>query len=127
MGMKLKHSLEVYAGDQLIFFSDRNWVYPLLDLERFLATGGRPEGELIGRDKVVGKAAAMIMVHLGITRVHALMMSELARDFLTGRGIPFEHERLVPRILCRTEELLKDVEDPAEAHQMIKQRAEGAA
>jgi len=125
--MKLQHSLEVYAGEELIFFSDRNWVYPLLDLERFLATGSRPEGELIACDKVVGKAAAMIMVHLGVTRVHAVMMSELARDFLAGRRIPFDHENLVPRILCRTEEILKDVEDPAEAHRMIKQRAEGAA
>ncbi len=125
--MKLQHSLEVYAGDELIFFSDRNWVYPLLDLEQFLATGGRPEGELIARDKVVGKAAAMIMVHLGIARIHAVMMSELARNFLAVRGIPFDHERLVPRIPCRTEEILKDVEDPAEALRMIKQRAEGAA
>ena len=125
--MKLQHSLEVYAGEELIFFSDRNWVYPLLDLERFLAAGGRPKGKLTACDKVVGKAAAMIMVHLGITRVRALMMSELARDFLAARGIPFDHDQLVPRILCRTEELLKEIEDPAEAHGMIKQRAEGAA
>jgi len=34
--MELKHSLEVYAGNELIFFSDRNWVYPLLDLEQHL-------------------------------------------------------------------------------------------
>jgi hypothetical protein len=125
--MELNHSLEVYAGDRLIFFSDRNWVYPLLDLEVLLAEGGLPEGELTARDKVVGKAAAMIMVHLGIVRVDALMMSELARDFLAGRGVPFDHEQLVPRILCRTEALLEDVEDPAEAHHIIKQRAEGAA
>ena len=125
--MELQHSLEVYAGDELIFFSDRNWVYPLLDLDRFLASSTPPRGELIACDKVVGKAAAMIMVYLGINRVHALMMSELARDFLAGRGIPYDYDHLVPRIQCRTEELLKDTEDPADAHRMIKQRAEGAA
>ena len=125
--LKLQHSLEVYAGEELIFFSDRNWVYPLFDLEQFLAAGSHGEGELIARDKVVGKAAAMIMVHLGIGRVHAVMMSELARDFLAGRSIPFEHDRLVPRIMCRTEDILEDIDDPAEAHAIIRQRAEGAA
>jgi hypothetical protein len=125
--MELQHSLEVYADDALIFFSDRSWVHPLLDLELFLLENGRPVGELIACDKVVGKAAAMIMVHLGIDRVRAMMMSELARDFLDGQGISFEHDRLVPRIMCRTEEILADVEDPAEAHSIIKRRAEGAA
>jgi hypothetical protein len=121
------HSLEVYAGDKLIFFSDRNWIHPLFELERFLAANGRLTGELLAVDKVVGKAAAMIMVYLGIGRVRAGMMSELARDFLEAHGVPFEHEQLVPRILCRTEELLLDVDDPQEAFQMLKRRAEGAA
>ena len=125
--MELQHSLEVYAGETLIYFSDRSWVHPLLDLELHLLENGRPDGELTACDKVVGKAAAMIMIHLGIGRVRAVMMSELARDFLEARGIPFEHDRLVPRIMCRTEEILAEIDDPAEAHAIIKRRAEGAA
>jgi hypothetical protein len=78
-------------------------------------------------DKVVGKAAAMIMVHLGIQRVHAGIMSRLAVTFLENRGIPFTYDELVDRVLCRTEELLAEIEDPAEAFRFIKRRAEGAA
>jgi zinc transport system ATP-binding protein len=124
--MELDHSLEVYAGEEPVFCSDRHWVYPLLDLERFLAEHGRPDGELEARDKVVGKAAAMIMVHLGITRVVAVLMSELARGFLDDRSIPFTYEQLVPRIMCRTEEILADVDDPADAYRIIERRAAGA-
>ena len=125
--MEMSHSLEVFAGDRLIFYSDRSWVYPLLDLEAFFAAGNRPDAELVARDKVVGKAAAMLMAHVGIHRVEALLMSELARDFLSGREIPFDHERLVPRITCRTEEILGDIDDPAEAYRIIRERAGGAS
>lgn len=121
------HSLEVYADGELVFWSDGRWLHPLLDLERYLAAHGRPPGELVASDKVVGRAAAMIMVHVGIDRIHAGMLSRLAQGFLEARGVPVTHDELVPRILCRTEELLADLDDPAEAYRIIRQRAEGAA
>jgi zinc transport system ATP-binding protein len=123
----VKHSLEVYAGDELVFFSDGTWIYPLFELESFLADcAGRPES-LLAVDKIVGKAAAMMLVHLRIGRVRAGMMSSLARDFLQRRHVPFECAELVDRILCQTEELLADVDDPDEAYRLLKRRAEGRA
>lgn len=120
-------TLEVLAGGHTVFSSDGSWLHPLLELDAFLASGPRPRGELVAIDKVVGKAAAMIMVHLGIRRVHAGIMSRLALVFLEGHDIPFTYEELVDRVLCRTEELLAEIEDPAEAFRLIKRRAEGAA
>lgn len=120
-------SLEVLADGQLIFSSDRRWLYPLLDLHAFLVAHPRPAGELVAVDRVVGKAAAMIMVHLGVRQVRAGTMSRLALAFLEGRRVPLSYQRLVPRILCRTETLLEEVDDPAEAFHIVKRRAEGAA
>ncbi len=126
-GGEVSPTLEVLAGGHTVFSSDGSWLHPLLELGAFLTSGPRPRGELVAVDKVVGKAAAMIMVHLGIQRVHAGIMSRLAVTFLESRGIPFTYDELVDRVLCRTEELLAEIEDPAEAFRIIKRRAEGAA
>lgn len=120
-------SLQVLVDGRPIFSSDGAWLYPLLELERHLAGHPPPAGELSAVDKVVGKAAAMIMVHLGIQRVRAGVMSRLALAFLQDRGVPLAYEELVDRILCRTEELLAGIDDPAEAFRIIKRRAEGVA
>jgi zinc transport system ATP-binding protein len=105
------HSLEVFSGDELVFFSDGKWIYPLFELERFLVDyRGAPEG-LLAVDKIVGKAAAMMLVHLGIGQIHAGMMSSLAAAFLRQRQVSFSCDVLVDQILCRTEELLADIDD----------------
>lgn len=123
----MTHSLEVYSGDELVFFSDGTWIYPLFELEGFLARHpGRPE-EMLAADKIVGKAAAMMLVYLGIGRIRAGMMSSLAEEFLRRRRTPFDYDELVDRILCRTEELLADVDDVEKGYRLLKQRAEGAA
>jgi zinc transport system ATP-binding protein len=123
----MTHSFEVFSGDELVFFSDGTWIYPLFELERFLADhAGRPE-TLLAVDKIVGKAAAMMLVYLGIGQIRAGMMSSLAEDFLQRRQIPFEYDELVDRILCRTEELLADVEDVDQAYRLLERRAEGDA
>lgn len=121
----MSHNLEVYAGDRLVFFSDGNWIHPLFELEGFLADHrGQPE-DLLAIDKIVGKAAAMMLVHFGIGQIRAGMMSSLAADFLQQREVPFAYDELVDRILCRTEELLADVDDLDEAYRLLKRRAGG--
>jgi hypothetical protein len=120
------NSLEVYETDRLVFSSQGRWIYPLFELEDFLAKGELKPAGLRAVDKIVGKAAAMVLVHLGIGRIEAGMASELARDFLEGRGIPFSYGELVPRILCRTEGLLEQVADVEQAYSMLRERARTA-
>jgi zinc transport system ATP-binding protein len=124
--MSMQPSLEVFAGGERIFASDGKWLHPLFELEQLLTANGRPEGEIEVRDKVVGKAAAMIMAYLGVDRIHGGMVSSLAEEFLAARDIPLTYDELVPRILCRTEELLENVDDPEEGYRIVKQRAEAA-
>jgi zinc transport system ATP-binding protein len=120
------NSLEVYHVDRLVFSSQGRWIYPLFELEEFLATGEHAPADLRVVDKIVGKAAAMVLVHLGIGRIEAGMASDLARDFLGRRSVPFSYEELVPRILCRTEGLLEQIDDVEQAYTMLRERARTA-
>jgi hypothetical protein len=119
----MEHSLEVYDGDERVFACDGRWLHPLFELERFLAAGALDPGRLRAADRIVGKAAAMILVHLGLGAVYGDTMSRLAARFLSGRGVPHDHRVLVDEIACRTESLLLDETDPARAYALILERA----
>lgn len=122
-GTELSHSLEAFAGDELVFFSNGKWIYPLFELERFLNDSQHRPADLVVVDKVIGKAAAMVLVHLGIGRIHGGMISRLADEFLRNRQVPFTYDELVDRILCRTEELLAAIDDPDDAYRLLSLRA----
>ena len=70
-------------------------------------------------DKVVGRAAAAICVLAGVKAVHGIMMSETAKKFLDGKGVPSTAEEMVPEILnrekkglCPLEQSVKGLDDP---------------
>jgi hypothetical protein len=117
------HALEVYSGETLVFSSDGTWIYPLFELERFLAGGGVRPQELLVCDRVVGRAAALVMVFLGVGRVRAGLLSQGGRTVLERHGVPLSWERVVERIGCQTEELLATEEDPERAWRMLRRRA----
>ncbi|HCE48198.1 MAG TPA: DUF1893 domain-containing protein [Prevotellaceae bacterium] len=73
-------------------------------------------------DKVVGKAAASLLVCGGVARVYADLMSEGALSMLRSNGIPFSYAQLVPYIkrrdmmgMCPMEQLTQDAPDAATA------------
>ncbi len=120
----MKHALEVYLKKNMIFHSDRHWLHPLFELEQFLNsnTGINPS-ELLVKDKIIGKAAALLMIYLGIGRVEGELMSELGKDALEKAGVDYAFDKLVDRIICATEGILKDEFDPRKAHELLSERA----
>ena len=120
----MKHSLEVYTEDKLIFKSDRNWVHPLFELEEFLKNNQYTPETLLVKDKIVGKAAALILIYLNIGSIYAQILSEVAKDSLEHFNIPFKYEELVDRIKCKTEDLLLNELNPSTAYEMLKERAQ---
>lgn len=83
-----------------------------------LLEGGKLKGALVV-DKVIGRAAAAILVAGGAKKVHALLMSEEAKTFLTAKGLEATTEKLVPKILnrdlsagCPMESAVEKLEDP---------------
>jgi len=92
-------------------------------LEEFLEGHPIDMSQAEVHDKVIGKAAAMLIARLGAGSVHGEVMSELGQEVFVYAGIPHTFELLVARIDCQTEELLLEVNDLEHAHEMLKERA----
>ncbi len=118
----MNHTLELFQDDKLIFYSDSHWLHPLMELELFLQQNHLQVAHLLVKDKIVGRAAALILIDLGFRTIQAQIMSKLAREVLDRYQINYRYERLIERIACQTEEWLKNVWDPSKAHHLIKSK-----
>ncbi len=118
----MHHSLEVYHHSRLVFYSDRNWIYPLFELELFLQRNEIPVQELVVCDKIVGKAAALLLAYFHISQVKAELVSQLGLATLQYFNIKFDYQEKVERIYCQTEQLLLNENDPVKAYQILKNR-----
>lgn len=106
-----------------VYISHERGVKPLLKLidEKCDVNGGA------AADKVVGKAAAMLYVLLGVEELYALVISELAIEALEKYGVAVSYEKRVPMIrnrtdtgFCPMEQATKDIDTPNEALLVIR-------
>jgi len=116
-------TLTVLQDGTPLFTSFGKWLYPLMELEAYLAAHPLPTEHLLLQDTIIGKAAALLIHRLGFRTVQAGVLSRLAEVVLQRYGFAYTYEQLVERIHCQTEELLATVEDPEEAYQLVKGRA----
>lgn len=119
----MEQSLLVKQGEKVIFSSHGKWLYPLFELEDFLATNNVPVGELSLQDKIAGKAAAFLIVRLGFKNVRILLASEGAAEVFKRFGVNFSADKLVSRIQCKTEEIVQGDEPIDDVWQMLRRRA----
>jgi hypothetical protein len=121
--MTAEVTLRAYYEEREIFSSTGKWLYPLFELEEFLGTSSyRPESLRL-EDKIVGKAAALLLVRLGIRQVKAGVLSKLGREVLERYQVLYSAAETVERIDCQTEMVLAEVEDPAQAYRIVRARA----
>ena len=123
MTTKQEPTLTVLHEGTPIFTSHGKWLYPLFELEQYLADHPLQPARLILQDKIIGKAAALLIHRMGFHTVKAGILSRRGEAVLQRYGIAYTYEQLVDRIHCQTEELLATVEDPEEAYQLVKARA----
>jgi zinc transport system ATP-binding protein len=116
-------TLTVFRNGTPIFTSNSKWLHPLFELEAYLADHPIQPENLILQDKIIGKAAALLIHRLGFRTVEAGILSRLGEAVLQRYGIAYTYELLVDRIHCQTETLLADVEDPGEAYRLVQVRA----
>lgn len=116
-------ALLVRSGDSIVFSSTGKWLHPLFDLERFLQREGLDAQHLAIEDKIIGKAAAFLILHMGFRTVHGRTMSRLAEAVFSEHQINYSYDTLVDRIECMTETLLADVEDERKAYDLVRERA----
>jgi len=92
----------VLVKDNLIFTSTERGIKPLLQIVR----QGLDRAGYCVADKVVGKAAAFMYLLMGVTEVHAKVISEMAlkvfQDCSMQQPIKVTYENLVPAIRNRT-------------------------
>ncbi len=117
------HSLELKFQDTTIFTSNGKWLYPLFDLEEFLADNIYDPAKLTLYDKIIGKASALLIIRMGIKKVNGGIVSEPAESAFKTWDIEYNIENHVKLIDCKTEELLKSISDPEEVYRIIKKRA----
>ena len=106
-----------------VFTSQERGVKPLLHL--LTEKKGFLKGASVA-DKVIGKAAALLMVLGEIKEVHTLIISEPAIKVFEKYNISYFYDKKVDRIvnrtgdgLCPMETLCLDVEEPKEAFEKI--------
>jgi hypothetical protein len=121
--MSAEVTLRAYYGQREVFSSVGKWLYPLFELEEFLDTSSYQPETLRLEDKIVGKAAALLLVRLGVRQVKAGVLSKLGREVLERHRVLYSAGQIVERIDCQTEILLSEVEDPEQAYRIVAQRA----
>lgn len=111
--------------DGKVITSRKRGVAPLVDMLR--------EGvDLLGysaADKVVGKAAAMLFVKVGVVSVFAQTLSESGKAFLESHGVPISFETLTKVIvnregtgMCPMEQTVFDLESVEEGVSAVSKK-----
>ena len=120
---KAIYTLIVTQNDCVVFQSNSRWLHPLFELEDYLKENVMEMTTAYLHDKVIGKAAAMLILRIMPGRVHGELMSELAINTLKNSGIPYSFDHWVERIDCSTEKILEDIDDLEKAYQILCKRA----
>lgn len=105
--------------------SGERGIKPLLQI----AESGEDWNGAYAADKIVGKAAAMLYVLLGVKAVFAEVLSESAKEVFEQNKIEYAFEALTEKIinrqgtgLCPMEQAVADVENPADAIRAINEK-----
>ena len=118
-------TLWVYSGERLLFTSAKDGLLPLLDyIDEFAPC---EEGVTVF-DRVVGNAAALLLVKAACRRVYSSLGSELAARTLSNHAIEYHFSETVPYIrdasrrgMCPMERLSLN-KSPDEFYQVVKLR-----
>ena len=116
-------SLQLMVDDVVVFQSKGKWLYPLFDLEEHLRANYVDVTRATVCDKVIGKAAALLILRLNIGRIHGDLMSKLAMNLFEKNNKPFSFNKLVNSIDCKTEDLLLNIDNVETAYKLLCQRA----
>lgn len=82
-------------------------------------------------DKVIGRAAALLMIYGGIKEVYSDVISTHALDIFKENDISVEYDECVPYIINRTkdgmcpmENAVLNITEPKEAYEILKNKLE---
>ena len=124
--LKENHTIVIYKSDASVVVSDDRGVAPLMKL---LKENKEQLRDSMIADKVIGKAAALLMVYAGVKEVFTPTISVPAIKAFEKHDVKITYDKVVERIinrkgdgLCPMETLCLNVENPEEAFDVISRR-----
>ena len=122
-------TLRIYLGDELVFSSEKDRLLPLME---YIALPWKDAGEqsVTVFDRIMGNAAALLVVKVNCREVYSPLGSELGIKTLEKFGIEYHLSEIVPYIMrpdgkgmCPMERLSVGKE-PDEFYREMKTRIE---
>jgi hypothetical protein len=120
-----KLSLLIYKNGKRLYEAREGGVAPLMNAIEALGTGGMEDS--IVADKIVGRAAALLMIYSEVKEVNAKTISSKAIIVLGKHSMPYRYQKLVKEILnrdktgiCIFEQAVRETEDPSEALRKLR-------
>lgn len=121
--LKENHTLVIYKNNASVITSNDRGVNSLIKLIK--KDKSQLSGSLIA-DKVIGKAAALLMIYAGVKEIYAPIISKPALQTLLKHNVKVYYDKEVERIinrksdgLCPMETLCLDIEKPDEAYLLL--------
>ncbi|ACH93372.1 MULTISPECIES: DUF1893 domain-containing protein [Borrelia] len=118
----LNPTLRLFKEHRILYSNMERGLKPLLEVDNFINKYIQNKEGLEIYDKIVGKAAAVIIYNIGLQNVQAGVISQPAKDFLESRGIRVSFKKLVERINDKTENLIESLENPEEVYKYLIKR-----
>jgi hypothetical protein len=113
----------IIKNNEIVHTEYGRGVAPLLNI--FTNEPGKLKGAFVV-DKIIGKAAAMILVSGGAEKVHGIVMSASGREYLENHGVAAEYTECVDMIanrdgsdMCPIEKSVIDIDDSLEGLKAI--------
>lgn len=120
-------SIALIKNNNVIYTDRSRGVMPLLKL---LADQPELLQDAVVVDKIIGKAAAMLLTLGGVKEIHTYMLSRSGREFLEKHGIPVTAQCEIDMIqnrqkngICPFEKSVLDTDDLEEAHERLQATA----
>jgi len=116
--------LMVWKGGEVVFSSPSKGIRPHLEVIERL--GREKLAGSVMADKIVGRAAALLMLYSVPAEVHAGVITTIAKELLREKGVNVFLDIEVPvikekdgRIYCPFEAMVQGISDPEEAYPAI--------
>ena len=118
-------NLMVFSDGERVFSSGSGGIMPLIEAIDGLDREGL--GDLVTADRIVGKAAVLLNIHMGVSEVHAMLISTGAKELLRAHGVGFHFREETDAIkmkdgviYCPFERLVQGISDPEDAYVKVK-------
>jgi hypothetical protein len=120
------NSIVVVKNNKIILTKKGDGVRPILETVEDLKE--ELKNSIVG-DRILGKASALLLRYSKVRGVYSPQATKTAIALLIMGGIPIQVDELIPFIqnrskdgLCPFEKMLKDIDSPEEAYNILREK-----